>query len=852
MIRVKDLNKSYDSSHRKVEVLRDASVSLPGKGMCFFVGKSGSGKSTFLNVLGGITGGYSGEVVVDGKELSGFSEEQWNDYRNREIGIVFQHYGLFEHQSVLENVLLPVLVTNRDEKEARSEAHTLLDYVGLEGLKQARVSQLSGGEKQRVAIARALINHPKILLADEPTGNLDNTTSQDVLKLFKKISQNCLVCIVSHDMEAADKYGDFVFRISEGRVVTERDVSEQTLYDVTITTTANDAGLQEGPMTLEQFRRWLPEAVCSVVTGEGRAVVELRERRENGASRGEVAADAKEGSDEKSFARCGLSWLRAAKTAFRKTPVAWVKSIGGMIVLAVLMLFAYILWNLHTYRPEKAAYRYLSETGIDYVMAEKTASYRDSRGDEEEKTVSSGRVFREGLQSILGESRLLPRLKEQVLTVPDSLVSSRVDIYVTEKLPEYLKIDGKYPEKPNEIAISNRVVQELNLDGEIIGQELVYNHETFVVTGLLSYEMPIRENPYFVQAKTEVDNVLSYYDIEANLLACINPSYISRQRETDRSVEFQYGNPAFCDWETALVSGGEAYYGAALEEYGISLVEGRLPEREDEVIVSENMLWEQGIVGKKRSVISTWDERFNDAFSDSLALSEYFPDGITVVGVYDSLQTYYEYAQDDEPDVLVCPSVFERIRKDYYEEYCYGKYVIPVDGAVTEDTLARLAEAGYTITEPNVKLISDFDRSRDRLDFYFVAAFAAVLLCAFLMALLTISVSIRDRWYLLGIMRSVGFSGKDFLRMFLTEAFFVSTIPVLLSTVAFLWAQAYANRDYLSAVTANPFELLVFGPWKTICLAVVCFLICIVAAIIPIRGLLRKKPDELIRAGNRE
>lgn len=217
MIKIDNLIKLYSlGKHGTVKALDNVSFSLPNKGMVFVVGKSGSGKSTFLNLLGGLDSITTGEIIFGNKCLTKMNENMLNKYRNTCVGFVFQDFCLIDKMSVYENIELSLELQNKKENEL---IQTIIEKVDLKGFENRMVSKLSGGQKQRVAIARALVKKPKLILADEPTGNLDSKTATQILGLLKEISKDNLVVIVSHNIDDAQKYGDRIIELSDGKVV---------------------------------------------------------------------------------------------------------------------------------------------------------------------------------------------------------------------------------------------------------------------------------------------------------------------------------------------------------------------------------------------------------------------------------------------------------------------------------------------------------------------------------------------------------------------------------------------------------------------------------------------------------
>ena len=221
ILETKDLRKIYGSGDTEVRALDGVNLSVENGEFVAIVGTSGSGKSTLLHMLGGLDRPTSGSVTVDGKNIFELKDEALTIFRRRKIGFVFQSYNLVPVLNVYENIVLPIQLDGRkvDEKFIAQIVKTL----GLDGRLDALPNQLSGGQQQRVAIARALAAAPAIILADEPTGNLDSKTSQDVLSLLKVTSQKFsqTIVMITHNEEIA-QLADRIIRIEDGRIVTRR------------------------------------------------------------------------------------------------------------------------------------------------------------------------------------------------------------------------------------------------------------------------------------------------------------------------------------------------------------------------------------------------------------------------------------------------------------------------------------------------------------------------------------------------------------------------------------------------------------------------------------------------------
>ena len=218
MLQLKNITKTYEVGDTKVEALKGISLSFRESEFVSILGQSGCGKTTLLNIVGGLDRYTSGDLIINGKSTKEFNDRDWDTYRNHSIGFVFQTYNLIPHQTVLSNVELALTLSGVSKQERRKRAIEVLKKVGLEDQINKKPNQMSGGQMQRVAIARALVNDPDILLADEPTGALDSETSVQIMELLKEIAKDKLVVMVTHNPELADKYSTRIIRLLDGKI----------------------------------------------------------------------------------------------------------------------------------------------------------------------------------------------------------------------------------------------------------------------------------------------------------------------------------------------------------------------------------------------------------------------------------------------------------------------------------------------------------------------------------------------------------------------------------------------------------------------------------------------------------
>lgn len=258
MLELKNINKTYKTKSGDTHALVDVSLVFEEKGLVFINGKSGSGKTTLLNVIGGLDGVDSGEIIVDGKSFSSFTESEYDDYRNTYVGFIFQEYNLLSDFSVGKNIEIASELQGKEV--GKDQVKNLLENFEISEYLNRDVTELSGGQKQRVAIARAIIKSPKIIIADEPTGALDSQTGSQVIELLKKLSSKTLVIVVSHDLELAKNYADRIISLKDGRIVNDVTLTDVDV-DGAVYQTENGLVVRSGARLTESELKSLSDAV---------------------------------------------------------------------------------------------------------------------------------------------------------------------------------------------------------------------------------------------------------------------------------------------------------------------------------------------------------------------------------------------------------------------------------------------------------------------------------------------------------------------------------------------------------------------------------------------------------------
>lgn len=246
MLELKGIKKDYLAGENTVHALKGIDLKFRQSEFVSILGQSGCGKTTMLNIIGGLDQYTEGDLIINGRSTKDFKDRDWDAYRNHSIGFVFQSYNLIPHQTVLQNVELALTLSGVSKSERKQRAKKALEEVGLGNQFHKKPSEMSGGQMQRVAIARAIVNDPDIILADEPTGALDSATSVQVMDILKKIAENRLVIMVTHNPELAEQYSTRIVRMTDGLVkedsapLSEKEIQMETVRDKTVQEAADD------------------------------------------------------------------------------------------------------------------------------------------------------------------------------------------------------------------------------------------------------------------------------------------------------------------------------------------------------------------------------------------------------------------------------------------------------------------------------------------------------------------------------------------------------------------------------------------------------------------------------------
>ena len=753
MITFQHVSKLYrESGENDVLALDDLSFSFPDRGMVAVIGPSGCGKTTLLNLLAGFDRPTEGIIYMDGKSTEGISEKEWEQKRSREIGFVFQDYNLMEELTVKTNILLPLWMQNFDKKEAEAYFEAAARMTNITDLPEKKAGNLSGGQKQRVAIARAIIKKPGIVLADEPTGNLDEKNSIAVLETLKEISKNALVILSTHDVGLVKQYADFILEMDYGRVKS-----------------------------------------CNLPAEN----VTCGERKER------IAGTAAPNRDGLPVRAC---WLLARSMMSRRIWRTFVTVLMFIICFTGVFFTTFILSR----RESKTIANYLDSPGIYLLYEEKDdATKAYSR---ETDAVSSGLNLKTDIENAIGSEKI--GISDLLLL--EDIDDDYVSLFRWENIPfEENAVTGSMPAGENEVIISRKLADRLS----------------------------VTEADLPVMITTAEDNTrLKVVGIMQTDVICFSELYMfakggAEENENDGIIPFVYGVDAFSD-ETL---NGQAYYECSIgnAESAGEILYGRAPENKNEVAVSMAFCEGHGfeseaVVGSTFSYKDLYDEKYGNAFYDTLNMYDIVNGTVTITGV---TETGGDYTFDSDTYQEI-----EQILK-----WFNVNYAVFLGNDSSESTIRNLCEADIRLQEEKLAAVYEKWDQLGQESVYLLGAAAILFLLSLLQMLSLFSFSIRDNEQKIGVLRALGVPVRNINGIFMVEAAFPTLTALILSFGLSNWIRWAYNEVYrVKVLSAEGLQLLIPDTAASILAAFILILLASAAVLIPIKQLSGRKIIDLL------
>lgn len=896
MLETRNLCKIYKPKKGvPVRAIDNVSLKFPDTGMIFLLGKSGSGKSTMLNLLGGLDKYDSGEIIIKGVSSKDFDQQHFDSYRNTYVGFIFQEYNILDEFSVGANVALAIELQGR--KATDEEINRILQEVDLEGYGNRKPNELSGGQKQRVAIARALVKNPEIIMADEPTGALDSNTGKQIFDTLKKLSKDKLVIIVSHDREFSELYADRIIELADGKVISDVECvqAEETVSDEANISFEDDGikvlkGYHLTQEDLELINAYIDNAKSERVTIAG------REKKARRISFKDTDQSRIESSNKNPFKL--IKSVIPMKNAFKIGTSALKYKKFKLVITILLSCVAFGLFGLAdtfgAYNHVKVCTNSLFDSGVHSLSFAKSVKtqYYDSYywrdygtaiTEEELEELKKGtgmnlhgayspnwsldfaaNIFKGELLDD-GAYRIHPNEFGGYIDVDDTVLSDNGAELVA----------GTLPKKEGEIAVSELVYRSfakagyISADGketkissynDLIGKEITIREDTYTVCGIVDTDFDfdryskLEEDSEVLSSAEQLVNYALYREYRFEYLYGMS-SMIMVAPGTVQKMVTEDVNASIVEYNITLqTTDDEVFwpqYVMKLSQCDTSHIVWFDGEKktlaDNEIILSSNCIFYDYDAGKEYTAEEMKDKEILLSYFDRLT-SNYTDDKkVKIVGVYDVSYLGEKFSKDIliENDDYYNSMADERYQGTY--SFVIGR--MPQSKSQVRDAVAYAFDKSSDIAFPiqnavtyELETVNEVLKTMSKVFLYIgigFAVFASIMLANF------IATSVAYKKQEIGILRAIGSRSNDVFRIFFSESFVIAMINFVLSTVGVGVATMIINmifRRYGILIS-----VLTFGIRQVALIFVISIVIAVLASFIPVKSIASKRPIDAIR-----
>ncbi len=839
MLMVENLRKRYDN--KDVDVIKNISINFPNKGVIFLLGKSGCGKTTLLNLLGGIDTPTGGDIHLDGKKYSSMTEKQKDELRNADISFVFQDFNLLQDLNVLENVILPLKIQEEDGKEDKTKyelAKDVLKKVDLIGYEKRMPNELSGGQIQRVAIARAMIKSPRILLADEPTGNLDTANGKMVFEALRKNAESCLVIIVTHDEEAAYKYGDRVIHIEDGNIISDKQLNEEDV-EIEYSIYRNDKQVKTDISN--------PDNAQNVITTEINKYILENEDIDVKVKLKKIKKDNKKDNDNLSIRKeikvkpfSTGEILRFSKNNMKNHKKHIVITTLIMLLTIMLIMLSALLSKYDSLDPIE---KYLNEYKVDRLSLYTNATYTSTFGEEKLKELSVGKYFDATLEDKLLDNRI--KVVEDEYIDYNMLFFGYCNVFLLNGdygICEDIVI-GK-----DEVVITEYVAESIGMGDNPVGKKMTIGLKEYTVIACIDSVDNTELTSKFSLYDEQQDLYEIYYTANFFDVVFINESdYVEARMADTRYISTECADFLNYKYERYFTKNIAIGNVASLKEE--ALLYGEFPDEPNEIMISIDYAVENGLlVTEEQSSDEIMDMEFefkdihngyDNYFTDTINMKDYFDGKIKIVGIYE--------AENYSSDYMVNDEIYKKMLDDYYINYYYDRSFLYVEPRDYIDVIAHIKTYSSEINEPSINKIYEFEDLLESIKKAIIFLLIVLSSIAIFMIYHNINISLIYNRKTIGVLRSIGVSKKCTIKIFLIEAFVICTLSCIFATIFGIFVTNFVNGSVRADVKINPYDLLIWDWLLAMAIILISSIIFLFTAVIPIFNYAKKPPIQVIR-----
>lgn len=832
MFILENLTKIYSTQNGNVAGIENFNLELPDKGLIFVMGESGSGKTTLMNVLAGLDEETSGKILFNDEVVTNYNEKQWDIFRNRYIGIVFQNFNLIDDMNVFDNLALPLKILKTDKNQISNEVERVLEYVGLSKYEKRKVYELSAGQKQRIAIARAIIKNPDIILADEVTGNLDPNNSKEIFDLLDKISKRCLVIAITHDKASAYQYGDRIITIADALLVSDEDNRKAKeisglQYNIMLSDSVNHVEYcqkkQLGEFDIKS--EILKSLKLNPNQKEVKYTLSIKMNEETDSKKDLFPW--KSNHRIKNLSLTEVIKMAAGNLAKRKARLAMTSL---LFLFTCTLLFMSIIIGNNDYI--RSFSNYLKTKDLTNVGITRNAAYTDGLGNENETQLYKGKQFLKDVKSIVEQKDIIECMKdcdvgytnldgEAKFCTTNFIINNNSDFFKT------LEIDGVLPVNADEIVLDYNTAEKLGISSDKLKQKVTVYEDSFIVTGILHSK--IREEDTYsifsdklIQMKVEKEESLS-----------LNATNLVQSKSTRNYVNTS-ARIGSVNWLTA-------------KNNTFQLIYGEVPKNKNEFLISADLAEEIGWDGTDNFVTmyrlpDLYQKKYNGMYDDKINMYDYTGKQVNVVGIFQT-----ELADDTkQADILMQDEMYLKLKADYYETLFSDEYFINIKDYEEYEIVKEFISAGYRVNAGVSMYIYIFIDVTAKLKKGLHVAVLISMIMTIIMMMSYIVYNIRDHARKIGILRAIGVGSKDIIRMFLVETSTISSMVVLFSVVLSSLLVRMVNAKINQITFTDTLHMLTINYFLIVILSGTIFIVSVILTMIPVMWLMHLKSIHLL------
>ena len=854
MIELKNIYKIYnENTENEVLAINGINIKFETCKLVCVVGESGCGKTTFINILAGIEGLSKGQYYINGLEASAFKEGEWDDYRNIEFGIVCQDYYLLDNQTVKSNLSLPQKINSQKELPS---IKSVLSIVGLENYENRKVIQLSGGQKQRVAVARALVKNPSIVLADEPTGNLDYENSRSLFSLFKRISQDRLVVVVTHDINIANEFADRYIILKDGKVESDIENNNRKIDNFKLSILCNNEEKTYNGQGYKQFLNIIDKKILNssdVNNIKFVSEINLYDRSKNIMAKPITVKNNEEIKQLSSKMKLKDLIMNSVSDMSHNSK----RVIVTLLMLCLLTSLLLTVVFLKTNNNNRIIDNYLNKYDVSEASLYQSESYTDKFFDVHAKNLYINNSYYSMFENQSEVTSItynlgLFSLADNIYSMGQNGINNVNDIDSVNiyKLGEDSNFDMQYsgalPKVSNDILITDYIADCLHLN-QLKDNYIYINNIAFHVTGYISTDYVA----YNIKNKIGTEDYTDISEYKLNqqyLVAYVSETALSNLGYYNNIISLNCSNFLVGD-KFSLYNNSIVKYGYASDEnlHNIQLEWGRYPEADDEILVSSSLLNASGItdyskLSDRYYFNNIYDSSYNSYYDDYLNLYDYFQNGVKIVGVYNSLNLN---SHADNSAVLVNPSIMKNIIDNYYEFYAYKSIRLEFNN--TDNFVKFINNNDLRIDEPNIdKMYRFFSTINEYMNFIILGTIILSLVVVLLL-INSLTNTILDNNRSIGIMRLIGVKKKDTLFIYMFQGAILIIFGLLTGLILSSMLIYYINKVFNYGIYENKFDILIVNYFSLAIVMISIITAGFIVTYLPIQKLSKLKPNEIIK-----